>query len=139
MAKLKRSDVYIIANRGDGKTVYKKKGYIFQKNGHWFTIRHKEADFDASITKKWIVSDLVTGVKMIETDSKLEDVPGALSDSLIDKLIELYQYDSTSFYWSESSREKFQRYAQMINEAMFYDRQDKLIDLLQDSARELFN
>lgn len=139
MAKLKRSDVYIIANRGDGKTVYKKKGYIFQKNGHWFTIRHKEADFDVALTKKWIVSDLVTGLIMTKTDSKLEDVPNALTDALIDKLIGFYKDNSTSSYWSESSREEFQRYAQMINTAMFNDKQDKLISLLQDSARELFN
>ena len=82
--RLKRSDVYIIANGGEGKRVYKKKGYIFLKNGHWFTIRHKEADFDVALTKKWIVSDLVTGLKMIETDSHLENVPDALTDALID-------------------------------------------------------
>lgn len=139
--KLKRSDVYIIANRGDGKTAYKKKGYIFQKNGHWFTIRHKETDFDSNtnIRKKWIVSDLVTGVVMTQTDNKLEDVPDALSDAFVDKLMELYKDNSTSFYWSESSREQFQKYVQMINEAMFNDKQDRLIGLLQDSARELFN
>lgn len=76
---------------------------------------------------------------MTKTNSKLDNVPDALSDSFINKLIELYKDDSTSIYKRESSREEFQRYAQMINEAMFKDNQMKLIDYLQDSAYELFN
>lgn len=139
MAKLKRSNIYIVFNSGDGKKAYRTKGYIFQKNGHWFTIRHNELKLDGSDKRKWVISDLVTGLIMTKTDSKLEDVPNALTDALIDKLIGFYKDNSTSSYWSESSREEFQRYAQMINEAMFNDKQDKLIGLLQDSARELFN
>ena len=139
MAKLKRSDIYIVFNSEDGKKAYRTKGYIFQRNEHWFTIRHNEPKLDGSDKRKWVISDLVTGLIMTKTDSKLEDVPDALTDSSINKLIELYKDNSTSFYWSESSREEFQRYAQMINEAMFADGQDKLEELLQDSARELFN
>ena len=75
---------------------------------------------------------------MTKTNSKLDNVPDALSDSFINKLIELYKDDSTSIYIKESNREVFQRYAQMINEAMLRDGQDKLIDLLKDSAYELF-
>lgn len=136
--KLKRSDVYIVANLGDGKKVYKAKGYIFRKNGHWFTVRHNELKLDGSDKRKWVISDLVTGVIMTKTNSKLDNVPDALSDSFINKLIELYKDDSTSIYIKESNREVFQRYAQMINEAMLRDGQDKLIDLLKDSAYELF-
>lgn len=75
---------------------------------------------------------------MSSTDNNLDDVPMSLADSLIDKLIELYKDDSTSTYWGESTREELQRYAQMMNEAMYKDGQDKLIDYLQDSAYELF-
>lgn len=137
--KLKRSDIYIIYNLGYGKKAHRTKGYIFQKKGHWFTIRHNELKLDGSDKRKWVISDLVTGLIMTKTDSKLDDVPDALSDSFIDTLIKLYKDDSTSIYKKESNREEFQRYAQMINEAMFKDNQMKLIDYLQDSAYELFN
>lgn len=75
---------------------------------------------------------------MTSTDNKLNNVPDTLSDNLIDKLIEFYKDDSTSIYRRKSTREEFQRYAQLINEAMLRDGEDKLIDLLQDSAYELF-
>lgn len=75
---------------------------------------------------------------MTSTDNKLNDVPDTLSDNLIDMLIKFYKDDSTSIYRRESTREEFQRYAQLINEAMLHDGKDKLIDLFQDSAYELF-
>ena len=81
---------------------------------------------------------MVTGIIMTDTGNKLDDVPDALPDILIDKLIEFYEDNSTSMYRCESSREEAQRYAQMINDAMYKDGQDKLISLLQDSAYELF-
>jgi len=139
--KLKRSDVYILHNGKDNKKeIIKVAGYIFQKNGHWFTVRKNDpAICETSCKGKWIISDLVTGLIMNSTDNKLDDVPMSLVDSLIDKLIEFYKDNSTNMYHSESYREEFQRYAQMINEAMFKDGQDKLIDLLQDSAHGLFN
>ena len=138
--KLKRSDIYIFANLGDGQKAYRTKGYIFQKNGHWFTVRRNDpAICESSRKGKWIISDFVTGLIMSSTDNNLDDVPMSLADSLIDKLIEFYKDDSTNMYRRESSREVFQRYAQAINEAMYKDGQDKLIDYLQDSAYELFN
>ena len=135
---MKRSDVYIIRNDGSGKKAVKIKGYMFEKKGHWFTVRHRDPD-EAAHYKKWIISDFVTGLIMTSTDNRLDDVPNALPESMIDKLIELYSDNSTSMYRRESTREEFQKYAQMINDAMYKDGQDKLIDLLQDSAHELFN
>lgn len=136
--KLKRSDIYIIANLGDGRKAYKAKGYIFRKNGHWFTVRHNELKLDSSDKRKCVISDLVTGLIMTKTDSKLDDVPDALSDSMIDRLIELYKDNSIRIYMRASCRYELQGYAQMINEAMLKDNQMKLIDMLQDSAYELF-
>lgn len=137
--KLKRSDFYIIRNDSDGKEkkAVKVSGYIFQKNGHWFSIRKRNPD-EKNHYHKWIISDFVTGLVMTSTDNKLNDVPDTLSDNLIDMLIKFYKDDSTSIYRRESTREEFQRYAQLINEAMLHDGKDKLIDLFQDSAYELF-
>lgn len=138
--KLKRSDVYILYNGEDNKKeIIKVAGYMFQKNGHWFTVRKNDPAICKSSCKgKWIISDFVTGLIMSSTDNTLDDVPMSLADSLIDKLIELYKDDSTSIYKREC-REEFRGYAQMMNEAMYKDGQDKLIDYLQDSAYELFN
>lgn len=139
--KLKRSDVYIIRNGEDNKKeIIKVAGYMFRKNGHWFTVRKNDpAIAKTSLKGKWIISDFVTGLIMSSTDNTLDDVPMSLADSLIDKLIEFYKDDSTNMYKRESFREEFQRYAQMMYVAMYKDRQDKLIDYLQDSAYELFN
>lgn len=127
---MKRSDVYIIRNDGSGKKAVKIKGYMFEKKGHWFTVRHRDPD-EATHYKKWIISDFVTGLIMTSTDSRLDDVPDALSEAMIGKLFEIYlahaQYDV------------IEEYAQMINEAMYMDNpENKLIDLLQKDAGELF-
>ena len=138
--KLKRSDVYILHNgENHKKEIITVAGYMFYKNGHWFTVRRNDPDIcESSCKGKWIISDFVTGLIMSSTDNNLDDVPMSLADSLIDKLIEFYKDNSTNMYRRESSREEFQRYAQMMNEAMYKDGQDKLIDYLQDSAYELF-
>ena len=139
---MKRSDVYIIHNDGSGKKAVKVKGYMFEKKGHWFTVRHRDPNilYDYSrYNRKWIISDFVTGIIMTYTDNKLADVPNALPEFMIDKLIELYSDNSTSMYRRESTREEFQKYTQMINDAMYKDGQDKLIDLLQDSGTSLIS
>lgn len=129
---MKRSDVYIIYNESNGNRnkVVKLKGYMFEKNGHWFTVRHRDLGIpNDSRYKKWIISDFVTGLIMTSTDNRLDDVPDALPEAMICKLFEMYlaQYD-----WLEE-------YAQMINEAMYMDNpENKLIDLLQEDAGELF-
>ena len=140
---MKRSDVYILINGKDGKKeVIKVAGYMFQKNGHWFTVRKNDPAITKASTSykgKWIISDFVTGIIMTSADVKLDNVPDALPESMIDKLIELYSDNSTSIYKRQSTREKFQSYAQLINEGMFRDSQYDLIDLLQFSAYELFD
>lgn len=139
---MKRSDVYILINGEDGKKkVIKVKGYMFRKLGHWFTVRKNDpAIGKTSYIGRWIISDFVTGLVMKDTDYSLNYVPDdALPDSLINTLIAYYKDNSTGMYRRESTREEFQRYAQMINDAMYKDGQDKLIECLQDSAYELFN
>ena len=138
---MKRSDVYIIYHDVSGEKAVKVKGYMFEKKRHWFTVRHRDPNIlhDSTRYKKWIVSDFVTGIIMTNTDNNLADVPNALPESMIDKLIELYSDNSTSMYRRESAREGFQKYAQMINDAMYKDGQDKLIDLLQDSGTSLIS
>lgn len=140
---MKKKRCYILINGEDGKKeVIKVAGYMFQKNGHWFTVRKNDQAITKASTSykgKWIISDFVTGIIMTDTDNKLDDVPNALPESMIDTLIMFYKDNSTSMYRRESTREEFQRYAQLVNEAMFRDSQDKLIDLLQDSAHELFD
>lgn len=129
---MKRSDVYIIHNDGSVKKAVKVKGYMFWKGGHWFTIRRRNPEWPGDANyKRWIISDFVTGLIMTSTDNRLDDVPDALSEAMIGKLFEIYlahaQYDV------------IEEYAQMINEAMYMDNQEnKLIDLLQKDAGELF-
>ena len=138
---MKRSDVYIIYNAGNGKKkVVKVKGYMFEKKGHWFTVRHRDMGrLGDSECKKWIISDFVTGIIMTSTDSRLEDVPDALQESMIDMLIQFYSDNSTSIYKRQSTHDEFASYAQMINDAMFTDSpENPLIDLLQEDAGELF-
>lgn len=137
---MKRSDVYIIHNDGSGKKVAKLKGYMFEKKGHWFTVRRRNPEWPGDANyKRWIISDFVTGLCMTDTDSKLDDVPDALQESMIDKLIEFYSDNSTSICKRQSTHDKFAEYAQMINEAMFADSpENPLIDLLQEDAGKLF-
>lgn len=137
---MKRSDVYIIYNDGSGKKAVKVKGYMFRKAGHWFTVRRRNPEWpgDASY-KRWIISDFVTGVIMTSTGNRLDDVPDALSESMIDKLIEFCSDNSTSVYKRQSTHDEFAEYAQMINYAMFADSpENPLIDLLQEDAGVLF-
>lgn len=135
---MKRSDVYIIHNDGSVKKAVKVKGYMFWKGGHWFTIRRRNPEWPGDANyKRWIISDFVTGLIMTSTDNRLDDVPDALSESMIDKLIEFYSDNSTSI--RQSTHDELAEYAQMINEAMYMDNpENKLIDLLQKDAGELF-
>ena len=68
---MKRSDVYIIRNDGSGKKAVKVKGYMFEKKGHRFTVRHRDPD-EAAYYKKWIISDFVTGMCMTDIDKLIE-------------------------------------------------------------------
>ena len=135
---MKRSDVYIVCNDGSGKKAVKIKGYMFEKKGHWFTVRHRDSD-EAARYKKWIISDFVTGVIMTSTGNRLDDVPDALLESMIDMLIKFYSDNSPSIWRRQSMHDELAEYAQMINEAMLADSpENPLIDLLQKDAGELF-
>ena len=140
VTEMKRSDVYIIYSDGSGKKAVKVKGYMFRKAGHWFTVRHRDYGIpNDSRYKTWIISDFVTGLIMTSTDNRLDDVPDALPEAMIDKLIEFYSDNSTSIYERQSTHDWLEEYAQMINEAMYMDNpENKLIDLLQEDAGELF-
>ena len=134
---MKRTDFYIIINTESGKKPVKVRGYMFEKLGHWFTVRHRMPS-EKRYHKKWIISDFVTGVVMTDTDSSIENVRYALSECSIVRLLGLY--DNCTIYGHRSVREEFQSYAQMIHAAMFKDNpESKMIELHQSQAEELFN
>lgn len=135
---MKRCEFFIISNTDTGKTALKTKGYMFEKCGHWFTVRHR---IPSENYKKWIISDFVTGMVMTSTESRLEIVQYALHISSIDKLLGFYRDNTTVGMFGHSSiREVLQQYAQMIHEAMFKDNpKSKMLDLHQSQSEELFN
>ena len=134
---MKRCEFFIIYNAGCGNTALKVKGYMFQKCGHWFTVRRK---IPSENHKKWIISDFVTGVIMTDTDSSLKDVLYAVTETMVNRLVELYRDNTVGIYDRRSSREALQRYAEMIHEGMYKDNpESKILELHQSQAEELFN
>lgn len=139
--KMKRCEFFIICNNGTGtgNTAMKTKGYMFEKSGHWFTVRRRMSD-EKFYRRKWIVSDFVTGLAMTDTDKKLQDIPSVISEAMIARLFKMYRNNTASSYKYSSIREQLQTYAQMINSAMFKDNpESKMIDLFQSQCYELFN
>ena len=133
---MKRCEFFIIYNIGTEKTALKTKGYMFEKCGHWFTVRHKM--LSEKNRKKWIISDFVTGLVMTETDSSIENVWYDLPECSIVKL--LVFYDNRTIYDHRPVREELQSYAQMIRAAMFRDNpKSKMLELHQSQAEKLFN
>lgn len=136
---MKRCEFFIIYNTDTGKTVFKTKGYMFQKSGHWFTVRRR-ASSEKLFRKKWIISDFVTGLVMTDTDNKIEDIPSVISESMVSRLLELYRNDTVGIYGKRSIREELQRYAEMIYRGTYKnDPNSKMLDLLKEQAYELFN
>ena len=136
---MKRTDFYIIINTESGKKPVKVRGYMFEKCGHWFTVRHRKSD-EKLYRKKWIISDFVTGIVMTDTDNKIEDIPLVISETMVSRLLELYRNNTYSIYSNRSIREELQQYPQMIHAAMFKDNpESKIIELHQSQAEELFN
>ena len=132
---MKRCEFFIICNTDTGKTALKTKGYMFEKSGHWFTVRNR-LPYEKMYRKKWIISDFVTGLVMTDTDSRLENVRYDLPESSIVMLRGLYD----DIYGHRPAREEFQQYAQMIQAAMFKDNpESKMLDLHQSQSKELFN
>ena len=134
---MKRCEFFIIYNTDTGKTAFKVKGYMFEKCGHWFTVRRRIPS-DKTFHKKWIISDFVTGIVMTDTDSSIENVRYALPECSIVRLLGLY--DNCTIYGHSSVREEFQSYAHMIHAAMFKDNpESKMLELHQSQAEKLFN
>ena len=134
---MKRCEFFIIFNADYGKTAFKTKGYMFQKFGHWFTVRLRTPS-EKQFHKKWIISDFVTGLIMTSTDSSIENVRYALPECNIVKLLGFY--DNCAIYGHRSIREELQQYAQMIHAAMFKDNpESKMLELHQSQAGDLYN
>ena len=136
---MKRCEFFIIYNADYGKTAFKVKGYMFQKFGHWFTARLRLPSEKLN-HKKWIISDFVTGLVMTETDSSLEDVQSAVTETKVAHLLELYRNNTVGIYGHRPVREEFQQYAEMIYRGTYKNNPNsKMLDLLKDQAYELFN
>ena len=126
---MKRCEFFIIHNADYGKAVFKVKGYMFQKCGHWFTVRRR---IPSENHKKWIISDFVTGLIMTDTDSSLKDIQSVVTETMVASLLKFYTHRST--------REEFQHYAEMIYDGTHKSNPNsKMLDLLKDQAYELFN
>ena len=136
---MKRCEFFIIYNTDTGKTVFKVKGYMFQKCGHWFTVRRRTDD-EKLYRKKWIISDFVTGLVMTDTDNKIEDIPSVISETMVSRLLECYRNNTVSIYSNRSIREELQQYAEMIYRGTYKnDPNSKMLDLLQSQSYELYN
>ena len=110
---------------------------MFQKCGHWFTVRRR---IPSENHKKWIISDFVTGLVMTDTDNKIEYIPPVISESMVARLLELYRNNTVSIYSNRSSNEELRSYADMIHAAMFKDNpKSKMLELHQNQAEKLFN
>lgn len=134
---MKRCEFFIICNTDTGKTTLKTKGYMFEKCGHWFTVRHR---MPYENYKKWIISDFVTGLVMNSTESRFESVRNALPEYSIVMLSGLYKDNTVGIYGHIPVREELQQYAQMIHAAMFNDNpESKMLDLHQSQSEKLFN
>ena len=131
---MKRTDFYIIINTESGKKPVKVRGYMFEKCGHWFTVRRR---MPSENHKKWIISDFVTGMIMTSTESRLENVRYALPECRIVQLLGLY--DGCTIYGGRTIKESLQSYADMIHAAMFKDNpKSKMLDLHTSQAGNLY-
>ena len=136
---MKRCEFFIIYNTDTGVTVFKTKGYMFQKCGHWFTVRRRTAS-EKQFCKKWIISDFVTGLVMTDTDNKIEDIPSVISEPMVARLLEIYRNNTVGIYSNRSIREELQQYAEMIYRGTYKnDPNSKMLDLLQSQSYELYN
>ena len=137
--KMKRCEFFIIYNTDTGVTVFKTKGYMFQKCGHWFTVRRRTSS-EKQFRKKWIISDFVTGLIMTDTDNKIEDIPSVISESMVARLLELYRNNTVGIYDHRPIREELQHYAEMIYRGTYKnDPNSNMLDLLQSQSYELYN
>ena len=136
---MKRTDFYIIINTESGKKPVKVCGYMFEKFGHWFTVRRRLPS-ENLFRKKWIISDFVSGLLMTDTDSSLKDIQSAVTETMVSRLLELYKNNTVGIYEHRPVREELQHYAEMIYQATYKrGTNNNMLDLLKDQAYELFN
>ena len=136
---MKRCEFFIIYNADYGKTAFKVKGYMFQKYGHWFTVRRRLPS-ENLVCKKWIISDFATGLVMTDTDSSLKYIQSAVTETMVSRLLELYKNNTIGIYENRSIREGLQSFAEMIYQATYKrGTNSNMLDLLKDQAYELFN
>ena len=136
---MKRCEFFIIYNTDTGVTVFKTKGYMFQKCGHWFTVRRRTSS-EKLFRKKWIISDFVTGLVMTDTGNKIEDIPSVISESMVARLLKFYRNNTVSIYSNRSIREELQQYAEMIYRGTYKNNPNSnMLDLLQSQSYELYN
>ena len=136
---MKRTDFYIIINTESGKKPVKVCGYMFEKFGHWFTVRRRNPKVtNDERYAKWIISDFVTGLIMTSTESSLENVRYALPECSIVKLLGFY--DGCDICGGRAIKEALQSDADMIHAAMFKDNpKSKMLDLHTSQAGDLYN
>lgn len=137
--KMKRCEFFIIYNADYGKTAFKVKGYMFEKFGHWFTVRRRNPKVpNDERYAKWIISDFVTGMIMTSTDSRLENVRYALPECRIVQLLGFY--DNCAICGGRTIKETLQSDADMIHAAMVKDNpKSKMLDLHTSQAGDLYN
>lgn len=134
---MKRCEFFIIYNTDTGVTAFKTKGYMFQKCGHWFTVRRR---IPSENHKKWIISDFVTGLIMTDTDISLKYVPFAITETMVSRLLELYRNNTVGIFSNRSIREELQQYAGIIYRGTYKnDPNSHMLDLLQSQSYELYN
>lgn len=132
---MKRCEFFIIYN----ETAFKVKGYMFQKCGHWFTVRRRMPS-EKLHHKKWIISDFVTGFMVTDTDSSLKDIQSAVTETMVASVLKLYRNNTVGMYEHRSIREKLQHYAEVIHRSTYKNNPNsKMLDLLKDQAYELFD
>lgn len=136
---MKRCEFFIIYNTDTGKTAFKTKGYMFQKSGHWFTVRRRTYD-ENLYRKKWIISDFVTGLVMTDTDSSLKDIQSAVTETMVARLLELYRNYTVGIYEKRPIRAELQQCAEMIYRGTYKNNPNSnMLDLLQSQSYELYN
>ena len=137
---MKRCEFFVIYNTDTGVTVFKTKGYMFQKCDHWFTVRRRTSS-EKLVRKKWIISDFVTGLVMTDTDNKIADIPTVISETMVSGLLGLYRNNTmVGIYSNRPIREELQQYAEMIYRGTYKNNPNSnMLDLLKYQAYELFN
>lgn len=77
---------------------------------------------------------------MTSTDARLANVPDAIPDSMIDKLLYYYDDRTISLYRQKSTHDEFREYARQISRAMVLeDIDNSLLDCMRESGQLLFH